>query len=152
LGWSQVFLIGCTAFTAYMIADVLPYWNGEALLTGTPWQSFKVHMVRTLFAVLPPTLFWGASFPLACAALASDGDDSGRVVGGVYAANTLGAIVGALAVSLMLVPWIGTQQTQRLLLLGSAVAGLAMLVPHVRKHPSKAAMGWIGLSVVFAAL
>ena len=31
-------------------------------------------------------------------------------MGGVYAANTLGAIVGALGVSLILIPWIGTQQ------------------------------------------
>ena len=29
----------------------------------------------------------------------------------IYAANTLGGIVGALAVSLVLIPWIGSQQT-----------------------------------------
>jgi len=152
LGWAQVLLMACIAFTAYMIADVLPYWPGEALISGTPWQAFKVHLVRTLWAVLPPTLLWGASFPLACAAVAKEGEDSGRVVGGVYAANTLGAIVGALAISLVLVPAIGTQNAQRVLLVGSFIAGLAVLLPMVRRYPSKAAMGWMALASVFTVL
>jgi spermidine synthase len=152
LGWAQMILAGATAWTAYMIADVLPYWNSEALISGTPTEAFKVHLIRTLWAVLPPTLLWGASFPLACAAVASDGDDSGRVVGGIYAANTLGAIAGALGVSLVLVPWIGTQQTQRVLLLLSAAAGLCVLIPYLRQHRSKVGSGWLALSVVFAAL
>ena len=54
-------------------------------------------------------------------------------MGSVYAANTLGAIVGALVVSLMLVPWIGTQQTQRVLLCGRrAQRRLIVLLPYVR--------------------
>jgi len=152
LGWCQLMLTACIAWTAYMIADVLPFWPSEALISGTPTQAFKVHLVRTLWAVLPPTLLFGASFPLACAAVASEGEDSGRVVGGVYAANTLGAIVGAIGVSLILVPWMGTRQTQRVLLLTSVVAGLCVLAPYARKSRSKAVMGWMALSVVFAAL
>ncbi len=58
--------------------------------------------------MLPPTLLWGASFPLALAAAAAPGrwhpGDPGRLVGGVYAANTLGAILGALAFSLCWCP------------------------------------------------
>ncbi len=42
-------------------------------------------------------LLWGASFPLALAAAATRGEDPARLVGGIYAANTGGAIVGALA-------------------------------------------------------
>ena len=53
--------------------------------------------VRTLWAVLPPAFFWGASFPLALASLAAAEQNSARLVGGVYAANTIGAVVGALA-------------------------------------------------------
>ena len=54
-------------------------------------------------------------------------------MGGVYAANTLGAIVGALLASLVLVPWIGTQQTQRVLenlkgILGAAGSNLHHVV------------------------
>ena len=35
--------------------------------TGT-WQMFFLDLKRCLFAILPPSLLWGASFPLACAA------------------------------------------------------------------------------------
>ena len=41
----------------------------------------------------------------------------------------LGAIVGALAFSLLVIPWVGTQWAQRLLLGISAAAGLLMLAP-----------------------
>ena len=49
-----------------------------------------------MWVVLPGAILWGASFPLALAALASRGQDPARLVGGVYAANTVGAIVGSL--------------------------------------------------------
>jgi len=152
LGWCQLMLTASIAWTAYMIADVLPFWPSEALISGTPTEAFKVHLLRSLWAVLPPTLLFGASFPLACAAVASDGEDSGRVVGGIYAANTLGAIVGALGVSLILVPWIGTRQTERVLLVSSVAAGLCVLAPYARKTRSKAVMGWMALSVLAAGL
>ena len=44
------------------------------------------------------------------------GEDPARLVGGVYAANTVGAIVGALAFSLLLIPALGTQDAQQLLI------------------------------------
>ena len=56
-----------------------------------------------MWVVLPGAMLWGASFPLALASLASRGQDPARLVGGVYAANTVGAIVGSLGASLLLV-------------------------------------------------
>ncbi len=53
--------------------------------------------------------------------------DPGRLAGGVYAANTLGGIVGALAVSLWLIPSIGSQDTERVLLVLAVLSGLIML-------------------------
>ena len=50
-------------------------------------------------------------------------------MGVVYAANTLGAILGALVFSLILVGTIGTQQSQRVLMVLAAIAGVIMLVP-----------------------
>ena len=65
--------------------------------------------------------------------MTTGGEDPGRVVGGVYAANTLGAIVGALGVSLVLVPWIGTQNTQRTLLVISALGAVFVLLPRAKE-------------------
>ncbi len=128
LGLSQLLLVLGIGWTAYMIADSLPYWNANPLLTSGPWLSFRLDLIRCFCAILPPTLFWGASFPLACAAAAAPGEDSGRVVGGVYAANTLGSIAGALVTSLVLIPGIGTQQTERVLLALALIGGWVVLI------------------------
>jgi spermidine synthase len=137
LGWCQILLSLGVAWTAYMIANSLPYWPINPLLTTSPWFTFQLDMVRCLWAILPPTLLWGASFPLAVAALAAPGDDPGRVVGTVYAANTVGAIAGALGVSLVLVPWIGTQNCERVILLLSASSALLVLWSYAAAHASK---------------
>src|SRR5262249_35955246 len=93
-----------------------------------PWSTFQVDFVRCLWAILPATVLWGASFPLALAAVAAPGQDPGRLVGGVYAANTAGAIAGALLTSLVLVTSLGTQNSQRVLLVVAALAALLMFL------------------------
>ncbi|HEY1220050.1 MAG TPA: fused MFS/spermidine synthase [Bryobacteraceae bacterium] len=150
LGWCQALLAGGIAWTAYMISDSLPYWPIDPLLASSPWFTFQLDMARCLWAILPPALLWGASFPLACAAVAEAGEDSGRVVGGVYAANTLGAVAGALLVSLVLVPAIGTQQTERVLLGISAAGAVFALAPCVRRSRSLPLAAALGVSLVAA--
>ncbi|MGA3018867.1 MAG: fused MFS/spermidine synthase [Bryobacteraceae bacterium] len=150
LGWCQILLAAGIAWTAYMIANSLPFWPINPLLTTSPWFTFQLDLVRCLWAMLPPTLLWGASFPLALAAAAQPGEDPGRVVGAVYAANTLGAIVGALGISLIVVPWIGTQQAQRILLLASAASALFVLAPYIKQFQARAMAGWLVVSLVAA--
>ncbi len=79
--------------------------------------------------MLPAAILWGASFPLALASVAGKGQDPGRLVGGVYAANTVGAIVGALGGSLLMVTWLGTQHSQQALIILSGLAALLVLEP-----------------------
>ena len=150
LGWCQVLLTLGIAWTAYMIAQSLPFWPVNPLLAPDPWYIFQLDLVRCLWAILPPTLLWGASFPIACAAVASRSEDSGRVVGGIYASNTLGAIVGALVVSLALVPWIGTQHSQQVLLVLAAVSGLFVLIPQIIKTRSALTAAVLVLALAFA--
>src|SRR5438132_4979964 len=122
LGLCQLLLAAAIAWTAYLLAHSLPYWPINPSLSTSPWLTFQVDLVRCLWAILPATCLWGASFPLALAAVAGRGQDPGRLVGGVYAANTVGAIIGALGASLPIIPWIGTQQGQRVLTALSMVA------------------------------
>ncbi|HLW76405.1 MAG TPA: fused MFS/spermidine synthase, partial [Bryobacteraceae bacterium] len=138
------------------IADSLPYLPVNPFLSTNPWFTFQLDMARCLWAILPSAILWGASFPLACAAVSapdqSGTNESGRLVGGVYAANTLGAIIGALGVSLILVPWIGTQDSQRTLLVLSAVAGVIVLFPHLRRHGSMRSFVGLAVSIGVALL
>jgi len=79
--------------------------------------------------VLPGAIVWGASFPLALAAVASRRQDPARLVGGVYAANTVGAIVGAALSSIVLIASLGTQNAQRVMIVIAAVSSILMLAP-----------------------
>jgi len=129
LGYCQLLLIASIAWTAWMLSSSLPYWPINSLLSSSPWFTFQIDLVRVLWAILPAAILWGASFPLALAAAATPKTDSARLVGGIYAANTLGAILGALSFSMILVPWIGTQGCERVLIVLSAAAALFVLVP-----------------------
>src|SRR5207249_4777943 len=82
-----------------------------------------------LWVVLPGAMLWGASFPLALAAVASTEHDAARLAGGVYAANTVGAIVGSTVTSFILIPWIGTSHTEQVVIIVSALSALLMLEP-----------------------
>jgi spermidine synthase len=129
LGWSQMALAAAIAWTAWQLANSLPYWPINPLLSTSPWYTFQIDMVRCLWAIMPAALLWGASFPLALAAAANKEGDSGRLVGGIYAANTGGAIVGALMFSLVLAPSVGTAKSQSSLIAIAAVSGLCVLAP-----------------------
>jgi spermidine synthase len=124
LACCQLLLAGAVAWTAYMLASSLPYWPINPTLSTSPWFTFQIDLARSTWAILPAALLWGASFPLALAAVASPGRDAGRMVGGIYAANTAGAIVGALAFSMFFIPAMGTQNCERLLIVLSGLGAL----------------------------
>ena len=151
LGVCQWLLMGAIALAAHLLAKSLPYWPINPSLSQSPWFIFQLDLLRCAWAILPAACLWGASFPLALAA-ANPGTDPGRVVGRVYAANTLGAITGALACSLWLIPALGTQQIQRLLIGLSAAAGSLVFLPSQRGVEARdRRAGWnrLGLRTVW---
>ena len=129
LGWCQMMVAAAVAWSAFMISVALPHWPINPSLTASPWLTFQLDLTRTVWAVFPGALLWGASFPLALASVVSRGVDSGRVVGRVYAANTVGAIGGALLLSSLGVPLLGSQGAQRALIVLAVVSALLVLVP-----------------------
>ena len=77
LGVCQFLLAGAISWTAYMVAQSLPYWPIDPSLSRSPWLDFQLDLARCLWAVLPAACLWGASFPLALAACAATGQDPG---------------------------------------------------------------------------
>ena len=148
LGWCQVLLALAIVWTSVFIKQVMPFWGDDVLETGDPWHMYLLDLQRVIVAILPGTLLWGASFPLACAAVARDRGDSGQTAGAVYAANTLGGIVGALVVSLILLPGIGAQMSERVMLIAAVASGATALVATARSAAAQVA----GLAVSAAAL
>lgn len=158
LGGCQLLLAFAIAWTAFAVTRFLPYWPLDVTLNTAPAVALQLDILRVVWAVLPGALLWGASFPLALAAVAARNQDPGRLMGGLYAANTIGAIVGALATSFVLIVWIGSRQTQQLLILVSIGAALLMLVPAVLERwqamPTRlaaaAVVGLIGVASLLA--
>jgi len=143
LGWTQILLCGALAWAAYMLMASMPYWPiNPQISAGDPWINFQLDMVRCLWVVLPGAVLWGASFPLALAAAAAPGQDPGRLVGAVYAANTVGAIVGSLISGLVLVVWLGTHTSMQVLIVCSALSALILLAPWAAGDSNRGRIEW----------
>jgi len=129
LGCCQLLAAVAIAWTAYSISASLPYWPIDPSISSNIWFNFELDLARAIWALLPPTLLWGASFPLALAASRPDTreQDPSRLFARIYAANTIGAIIGALGASLLLVAWVGSQRTEQVLIAVSVISGLLLL-------------------------
>ena len=69
----QMALAGAIAWAAFTISRSLPYWPiNPGMYTNDwgPWHLFQLDLLRAAWMVLPASLLWGASFPLAIAAIA----------------------------------------------------------------------------------
>jgi len=151
LAWSQLLLAGAIAYAAWMITRVLPFMPELRTLNG--WEMAFTDLRRATMAILPGALLWGASFPFALAAAGRGARDPAGPVARVYAANTFGAILGALVTSLVLIAWIGTRDTQRLLLVLVAAGGLVLLLPMLtRREKSGGAIAGAGLAAALAGI
>ena len=129
LACCQVLQVATIAWAAYAIALSLPFWTMTELELANPWMKFRGDLLRCAWAILPAAVLWGASFPLALAATTSPGGDAARSVGQAYAANTLGAIGGAVLASMLLIPALGTQHAQVALIVLSLVSALIVYRP-----------------------
>jgi spermidine synthase len=126
-GICQALAAAAIAWTAYMLTQVLPYWPIDPTMARNPWLNFSLDFICTAWAILPAACLWGASFPLALGALVTRGQDTGRLAGGVYAWNTLGAIVGAAGFSVVFTHRLGTQLAQQVLAGTAGTAALLLL-------------------------
>ncbi len=138
LGICQFLVVVAVAWTATMVTYSLPYWPINPGISSSPWYTFQMDIARCMWATLPATILWGASFPLALAAVSTKDQDGGKLVGGVYAANTVGAIVGALLFSMVVVPMSSTVGAQRLIIAITSVSAILVLLPERRRFTGPA--------------
>jgi len=137
LAWCQLGLLAALPYGAYMIGHQIPFWQlGEDFL---PWVHesrslvFVYDIARCVVSMGPATLCWGASFPLALAAANAGEPDAGRLVARVSVANTLGALVGTVVFSLVVIPGLGTQRAQQGLTLLAATAAVLLFLTATRR-------------------
>lgn len=75
--------------------------------------SEVMRFVCAFSMLIVPAILLGLSFPLLLNLCADSADRAGSNVGSVYAANTFGAILGAILTGFLLIPTIGSQGTLR---------------------------------------
>jgi len=151
LGWAQLLVVAGIGWAAYLLLIAFPHWPINVSITVDPKYNFQFDFLRAVITALPAAALWGASFPLALAAVAEKGQDPGRLVGRVYAANTVGAILGSLVTSVVLIGWIGTQDTQRVMIALTAVSAILMLGlgwDAERARPAVGLRTWLSLGGV----
>ena len=137
LGWTQLLLVVALAWAAYSQATALPNWPVNPALAPDSMATFQIDVIRALWVVLPGAILWGMSFPLALAAIARKEQDPGRLVASVYAANTVGAIFGAMLASLVALATLGTQGSQRALMVIAAISALLMFTIELSRETGK---------------
>jgi spermidine synthase len=142
--------IGLAAAAALMLFGQFPDLVVRALaVSATPAFVNMMQFVISAGALLPSTLLIGATFPCAVAVWARASGRTGEDVGYVYAASTVGAIVGTVATGFMLVPAYGVQASIKLgillnLLLAVALSIASIGVPGMRRW------GTLGTALVAA--
>jgi spermidine synthase len=124
-------LVVAIPFAAHMITTELPFWQLNPDLMASIFKRYTHDLIRCAVALLPATCLWGASFPLALAAAARKGQEPGHLAGGINAANTIGAIAGALLFGLVMVPALGSSVSQQVLAVVSGCSALLLLGAHV---------------------
>jgi spermidine synthase len=121
-----------------------------SILVPLPWYErlpYAFHRLGTLLAHAPdtyplylagqvltaalvmfvPTTLIGAALPLASRVCVERVEVVGRRVGGVFSANTVGTVVGAVFTGFVLLPRLGLEQTLRLGCAVSAALGVVLL-------------------------
>jgi spermidine synthase len=98
-------------------------WIGSAGLG----LSLAGNAVLTLAALLPPTLLMGMTLPLLVADGVKSTLSSGKTVGSLYFANTIGSAVAAFGAVLAVLPGLGEQGSVNLAAALNFAAGILIL-------------------------
>ena len=120
-------LIGLCGLSSIAAFGSIPYiveaWGGALSWEGHLSKLFVVAFV----VMLPATLLMGLLFPIAAKVCIPRIEQLGRGVGTVYAANTLGAIAGALVAGFVLLPLLGTYRSIQVLAWVNIAIGAVIL-------------------------
>lgn len=152
LGFIELGLCLYVAFLGLLVYFVPLFFSSLLrLLTGISGGRFGLastvaQFVVSAFLIVVPTSLMGAAFPVAARLCTPALAPIGRGVGGVYAANTAGGVIGALLGGMVLIPAAGTRVSLLLIAVIFAAAGMVALYQHAGagwasfRDPATAAM------------
>ena len=99
---------------------------------GTTGAGFAFDVAIAALLIGPPSVLMGGTIPILTQALSRGLTDATRLHAFVYASNTGGAFVGALAAGFVLVPWLGLIRLMYAVAAVNLAAGAAFVVLGLR--------------------
>ena len=125
IGASVCVLAALTFFAPSIFGAIL--WVGTAITSGNfGFASVVAMFIVSVSLIAVTTILLGATFPIAVRVCTPAAELSGFGTGRVYAANTAGAILGALLGGFVLVPFLGSWNS--LVVIGGIFAGIGFLL------------------------
>ncbi len=143
--------VGLTALATIPLFEKLPLIFIRLLQAfGDRFSLFlSSQVVLSSLVMFLPTLLLGMTFPLVARLFTQSLNRVGSGVGSSYAANTLGAILGAFAGGFIFIPWIGVQNSIILAVAINLVVGWTLVVvdPQLSKAP-RLVLGVVVLAII----
>ncbi len=135
LTWFAVIeiLLGLTALAVIpMISKLyhISYALRQTLGYNSWWANVGVKFILSFMVMLLPTLLMGATFPVVVKCYNRDIKGLGKEVGEIYAANTVGSIIGAFIAGFILIPLFGLRLSMSLVVLVNLFIGLTVIILH----------------------
>ena len=114
------------------------YLGLEPALEGSPFLFFALQFALAAGVLVLPTTLMGGTLPLLSRYAVASSSEVARRVGGLYAANTLGAAAGVGLATYFLLPDLGISATERLAAAANlAVGGLALRLARPAGAPAE---------------
>lgn len=129
---------GLALLTPWALELAGQIWIGlQAYVPDQLWALTATRFLCSLVILLAPTVLMGATLPLVVRSSLTDRALAGPRVGVLYAANTAGAITGALLAGFVLIGSIGMARSFQLAAALNALVGIAALVLAFFDAPSR---------------
>jgi spermidine synthase len=110
LGWAQLGAsIASLALVQILGRIALPAGEIVHRYAEDMTALLGIELAAVAVLLLPPSFFFGATFPLAVGAVAREGGGPAGAAGATLAWNTAGALAGSLAAGFLLIPFIGAE-------------------------------------------
>jgi len=121
-------MFAVTAVAGIFFADARPLEAAVNIATSSvsPLNEIWFDVKPLLLLAGLPSILMGVSFPLANALVQQAESFVARRAGGLYFANTAGAVCGSIATGFLLLPWVGIQWSAAIIAGASALAIVAL--------------------------
>ena len=122
----MLFTTGLGLLLLIFLPDVLMF-PFQAALGNPVTRVLLLPLVASILVVFPPAVFSGYAFPLACRMYVCNNRNISRDVGIVLMVNTLGSVIGPIAVAFVFLPVLGASISVMLLMAVLAAAAVYVL-------------------------